>query len=353
MLSTLPNLADRNFILGFFLPALLFVLAAAFLFSDLGPVKTLLDALTAQDLGKAAYLLLAVWLLAVLMLMLNNPLYRFLEGYYVSGRLAGWLKDRQRARFADDRAELDALIARERTEGDAFPAADSRRIDELTRSLLTSIPSRPDDVLPTAFGNAIRAFEVYPGDIYGADAIPMWLRLSSVMSKDFGDQVQSTRTEIDFFINGCFFSVLFAALAFSRATYLGMTVGAGEAAWLWPVLGVIAAYLFYCSAVLRAPAWGDMVKAAFDCYLPDLAKQLGYDLPQTAAEREEFWRTLSQLFIYRRDADGNLPFEADKWKKPPPKDGGPAQPPQAVVVAVEVRDERVERRIVTTAPPPS
>jgi ABC-type sulfate transport system permease component len=72
MLSTLPKLADRTFVLGFFLPTLLFTIAALLLFSHVSDIGEWLKSLTAKDLTTGAYLLLAVWVGALLLLILNH-----------------------------------------------------------------------------------------------------------------------------------------------------------------------------------------------------------------------------------------------------------------------------------------
>src|ERR1700730_3824277 len=96
MLSSLPKLADRAFILGEFLPSLLFAVALLFLFHDQQLPKALIEAVINKELGVAGYLLLTVWAGAVLLLILNQPLYRFLEGYTFPRWLAEWLKTRNR-----------------------------------------------------------------------------------------------------------------------------------------------------------------------------------------------------------------------------------------------------------------
>src|SRR5690554_3341041 len=82
MLSTLPKLADRAFIIGFLLPSLLFAVSLLALFSQTDLVASLLKPIK-EESSAAALLLLAagIWLLAVLMQVLNYWLYRSLEGY--------------------------------------------------------------------------------------------------------------------------------------------------------------------------------------------------------------------------------------------------------------------------------
>jgi hypothetical protein len=355
MLSTLPKLADRNFVLGFFIPTLLFSLTSILLFLDIPPVDTWLGALTTKDLGKAAYLLLAVWVVAVAMTMANQPLYRFLEGYTFPRWLARLLQERAQRRLDRDLAELRSLFGREIKEGDDFPAADSARYDELKQKLVSTMPSRLDEVLPTAFGNAIKAFETYPREMYGADGIPIWLRLGSVMPKDFGSQIQDARTEVDFLVNCCFFSAVIAFVGIARFIYScpWNLIGSGSGYanfvasfqyhWLlWGTGGLIASYLFYRWAVSRVPAWGELVMTAFDCYLPALAKQLGYELPSTSGEREKFWTAYSQQLVYRRDPEGRLPFQVEDWKRPKETEAAPKSGSQVGFVAVELIEEEEE-----------
>ena len=177
MLSSLPKLADRAFILGTFLPTLLFTGCLLSLFHDYELVKVWRQALEVKDLGQAVFLLFGVWVLAVLILLLNHWIYRLLEGYMFPSWLAEPLKNRHRKRLHRSLRQLDKHINTTLNRG-AF-----------WYSLLQMTPLRDDEVLPTRFGNAIRAFETYPSEIYGADAITIWLRLTSVMPKEFMQQI--------------------------------------------------------------------------------------------------------------------------------------------------------------------
>lgn len=331
MLSSLPKLADRTFVLGELLPSLLFAIALLFLFQDQPTAAAWIDAVTEKSIGwQGVYFLLAVWVIAVVLLVLNHPLYRFLEGYKLPRRLAECLKKRHRRRLRAVLAELKELYAKWAEQGTAFPTADEDRIQLLSLERMKWLPSRERDVLPTRFGNAIRAFEFYPHDIYGADGIAIWLRLGTVIPKAFAEQIQGVRSQIDFLVNCCMFSVIIALLGFCRTLIsanwhdLSLCAPSGfphfissiETTWLiWTLGGVISSGLFYHWAVTRIPACGNLVMTAFDCYLPALATQLGFELPATEAERQDFWNTLSQQVNYGRDPDGKVAFQIEKWKR--------------------------------------
>ena len=47
---------------------------------------------------------------------------------------------------------------------------------------------------------SLRSFDV-PRQVYGADAIPVWTRLASVVSKDYAAQINDARARVDCFVN--------------------------------------------------------------------------------------------------------------------------------------------------------
>jgi hypothetical protein len=338
MLSSFPKLADRAFILGTFLPTLLFAIVLLLEFRDFHVAAEWLAALTTKDLGQAAYLILSVWAVAVTLLMLNQPLYRLLEGYLFPNWLAEPLKKRHRCRLKKLQHEIQTLYYKWAKEESAFTAVelDRYRVMRLERSKW--MPATDGDVLPTRFGNAIKAFEVYPRDIYGADGVTIWLRLTAVIPKSFSEQIVETRSQLDFLINSCLFSCVIAIGGVFRTAYsanwheLYLSSFTGvvpfllsiELSWLfWAAGGAIAAYTFYRWAVSCIPGWGELVKTAFDCYLPTLATQLGFELPTTEKRRRHFWTTFSQQAIYGREPDGLSPFRIENWRKTP---SGPKKP---------------------------
>jgi hypothetical protein len=66
---------------------------------------------------------------------------------------------------------------------------------------------------------------------------------------------------------------------------------------------LVAAAASYRFSISLIPDWGDQVMSAFDCYLPELAKTLGYTMPRTEAARKEIWDGLSGRLLYGEDFD--------------------------------------------------
>src|SRR6185369_14460844 len=100
MLSTLPKLAEKAFILGFFLPTLLFVLALAGLYAESPWAKKLLDVASTKDgWDSLAYFAVAVWGLSVLLMMANHSQFQILEGYRWPISKISRFKRREQERF--------------------------------------------------------------------------------------------------------------------------------------------------------------------------------------------------------------------------------------------------------------
>jgi hypothetical protein len=321
MLSALPKLADRIFVIGFFLPALLFALALLALFSDVSPLQEVLSSVAEKkNLENLVYFALAVWVLSVLLLMVNHLQYRVLEGYaWPFDRILGSLK-RERKRFLSRKRRFDRLNEEWDREKDRFQK--HKEYAELEQFLVKSFPTKEENLLPTRFGNAIRAFEVYSSDVYGADSIPLWPHLLTVMSKDLKGAIDEARAQVDFLVNVCFLSTLLLLIAAARLVVF--VVAAGPLSADFARLTTLTS-LYYALVVLGSTAvcmiayrwsipqiylWGALVKAAFDCYLPALAERLGYQLPQTEAEQREFWRAVSEMTIYHR------PMPSGRWPRP-------------------------------------
>ena len=321
MLSSLPKLADKSFIIGFLLPTILFFVSLIVLFSDVPLLMSLSGALAEKDsLEKFVYVALGVWFAAIVLMMINDILFQILEGYrWPLSRLSFLVKAKQ-AKFDVMSKRFEFLREGWKRDGDRFPIELQNEFDELRRELITSFPSRPDLILPTRFGNAIRAFEDYSRQIYGADSIPLWLHLSAVIPKDFHDGLEDARAQVNCLLNLFFLSIIVVLFTFLKSlrwffshfdslnlqnilkvenlTSMGIVVG-----------GLTFAWLVYELSIERIYAWGSLVKAAFDCYLPELANKLGYKLPPDGVGQRALWVAVSRRAIYHR------PFSPEQWPR--------------------------------------
>jgi hypothetical protein len=327
MLSTLPKLADKAFIVGFFLPCLLFAIASLTLFSDVPKIhEFLILSQDSKNFEKLVYLVLAVWTLAVFMTIINTAQYKILEGYKWPLSAMKSLHAKEMARFVslDDRVYY--LRTARYQAGGKLPDDEETELRKTWLLLRRDFPDKKALVLPTRFGNAIRAFEQYANSVYGADSVTLWYHLSSVIPKEFQSLVTEARSQVD-----CLVNIIFLAAAIGVCA--NIRLAAASALWMFgdanlPHVGLhivatdlvissvtaivapLIVYFAYKLSLERVYVWGDWVKASFDCYLPDLAKRLALALPAKNDEQMELWKSVS------RRASLHHPFSSEKWAAP-------------------------------------
>ena len=91
MLSTIPKIVDKAFVIGYVIPVVLFFVALLFVTNDLPLASDLYSALSFSGINgvsngprfvKASlYLLILLWTTSIISLILNHVLFQFLEGY--------------------------------------------------------------------------------------------------------------------------------------------------------------------------------------------------------------------------------------------------------------------------------
>jgi|SRR5579862_3038890 len=296
-----PKLFDRNFIIGYFLPLAVFLAVGSSFAAIIGvPFDT-------KEFVKANPFLsgFIIWLGAVLLLGVNRQVVRILEGYGRYNPLRIW-------RFIEVR-RFNSLNKSVETLDQEFLAAGSAlekdRIRAHRRKLLALLAERfPDSaafLLPTAFGNVLRAFEIYPREIYGFEAICGWSRILAIVPKDFRELIDSAKAQVDFWLNLWALSSIFFVGSFSAIIYLG--------SWKHIVLivgSLIVGWISSRCARSSAAQWGEMVKAAFDVFLPALRKQLGFEGSLSRADERKLWVGFSQVMTFRlRDSLPDQPTQ--------------------------------------------
>lgn len=321
MFGSLTQLASRSFMVGFVLPVLIACVIGYFLFPDIGLVGNLKPFL--MDTGsfdKIAYLAVAVWAVALFLSMTSNAQYRLLEGYsWPVSAFSRW-KEKERQRFLKDTAQaLEIRMQRQAASGD-----EALRLSALTTraysKLRQEFPQKETSLMHTRFGNRIRAFESYSSSVYGADAVMLWFSLSAALPKDYQEALNNARANVDFLVNIIFLFLGLAALAafrlacfaYGAAIPLGTAFLIDHAALIGACIVLpLAARLAYIFSLTVLFPWGELVKGAFDNYLPALAKQWGYEVPKTEAERRNFWTQVSQQLTFHKA------LKPEKWLAKP------------------------------------
>jgi hypothetical protein len=323
-LLNLPGLDDKNFVTGYVLPVLLAALAAAWIFRDVSGLEPLRSLPTAGTLINVAYLGLALWLAALFLQAANNFLYGLFEGYYFPISNLAFLRRRHIGRLYFLRSRYEALMTdwRHAVEtGVAYSEDRRHEMAHLRLQMLLRYPSRAQEVMPTGFGNAVRAFESYPRDMYGVDGTAIMLRLNAVVPTDFSARIDAARAQVNLYVNIAFLAFIVGVLALGRVTeqvseyHPAIRRVFSEAETGRPIIaavvGLLVAFLAYRAATTCITVWGNLVMSTFDLYLPKLLHQMGYVLPPAENEQKEFWRELSAFILYRQ------PMTPGRWTRHP------------------------------------
>lgn len=284
MFGELPKLLGRDFAIGFFLPFAVLLAATLGLLDAFDLTPRVVDKLDDNLLIGTTVAGVSTWLGAIALMGVNRSIYRFFEGYGKTNPLQ-LLLFRQQKRY--DRLEDEIVKAKASPPSEKDPS-------KLRLEQVREFPER-ENLLPTRFGNVLRAFEVYPRIMYGIDSIPGWVRLVAVIPKEFLEIVNEARARTDFWVN------LWLAGLVVAFEWVGFSIGIRQVGQWWvPLASLFVAWIAYRRALSAAVQWGELVKAAFDIYLPDLWKKLGAPPPASRDEERRAWERFSQAVLYRR-----------------------------------------------------
>lgn len=312
MVGKLPELFGRNFAVGYFLPATVFFAASACLLDRYGTlsIAELWRFVAAEQPFWASFVtFLLVWLLAISLLAANTWIIRRKEGYIRWKPLRRWMTRWERRRF---RKIEQRIVACKRSGSDARP---------LLHEQATAFPHREDLLLPWKFGNAIRAFEAYPRVVYGFEATRGWSRLLAVIPEDYRDLTDAVKAEMDFLVNLWFLSCLFFWEYFALAWYTGRF----EVVWV-PLAAFASIRMASYWSLGAAVRWGEMVKGAFDVFLPGLRSVLGLKEPASRAEERRLWEQMSDAFLTRQPM--SLPGLQEPCPRSPKAESAPVELPR-------------------------
>jgi len=308
MFDKLPDLFGKDFVIGYFLPsAIALAVGAAILdaYGLLEPIVRINSRLKFDLLVGTTVFLITAWFGGVTLVALNRSLIRTFEGYgkWNPLRLLKWWQRFHYRRLIKQRDKVNTQYKSYKDKSTVPTKLKSQRT-KIAIDLATKYPNEERWLLPTAFGNRIRSFEVYSGVMYGIDAIPCWVHLQAVIPKEYLAAIAEAKAYVDFWLNLGFLAlcntVLYAVLA---------APAFGTPSWwipaLWVGAGVVVMALSSYRSRQAAMQWGELVKASFDLFLPDLAAKLGLELPSSREKEREMWNAFTVAVLFNRP--GSLP----------------------------------------------
>ncbi len=302
-LTDVAGVFSRFFIVGFFLPSFFALVALA----QLSTSAFLPDGLEEYSGATQILILSGVGLLVGLFLLgLHRPILRLFEGYpALQSRVA-------RPFISLQRRAYEKLAEEKRgARPEAEPETQSRGI-AAWRRLDRYFPDDPSRLLPTRFGNVLRAWEDYSYNRWGLDAIPFWARVEPLLSDQEQRLHEDARTDVAFFVNSSLAAVVVGLVLIADA----ITNEPIGSAWAWLyVVPFLVAYLVYRFSIDAGQRWGVEIKASLDLHRLEVYERLGMRRPTSFTdERTTIAPALNRFFLYAK------PLSDDLWAE------GPGQP---------------------------
>jgi hypothetical protein len=319
MFSELPKLFDRNFAIAYFLPVSLFLAASTWLLKVMGYWSKIGYQLAGNSLFDATLAICAAWFAGILLMVLNRDIYRFFEGYWKFNPLRLFEKQ-ARKKYRRKIERLDWLD--EECVKPEFTEKLRQERTELIKELAEKYPDKEEFVLPTAFGNTLRAFEIYPRVMYGLEGIDGWPRILAILPKEYRELIDDSKSQVDWWVNLSVLSFTLMIEFWSLVFYKWKLT----LPWHFTILNIIVPlaifgllnWFFAWRASSAAAGWGSYVKSAFDLYRFDLIELLGTETPADRETEKALWKKYSQAIVYRRpDMLPALKKPAARTTKPP------------------------------------
>lgn len=344
-----------------FIPAIAFVTLTLFAFDPILPQaihRRLGDIFNPLSQSGLVMLIFSI-VLGFTLTVLNNFLLKIFEGYIFLDHFP-FLKKAELNRERKLRQKI-IIINRKLDEYRNADKMEHPRAKRLLQHLSTlqvqhsqAFPGLKSEIMPTPFGNFLKASEYYPMDRYHIDSVPLWPRLMHAIDPIYNLKIQETRNQLSFVVNCSFLALSFGVLSFVAAGYqwlLGELYKQGQAelTYFIPInltqkvydqrtliylfLGGLAVFLsivFYRASLVSVAEFGDMIRSAYDLFRFDLLQKLHLDLPANSKMERNQWSTICDVIT-----KGFVWEEAETltYKHPPesPHNPSPEASPESAV----------------------
>jgi hypothetical protein len=289
-LGSVSGVFSREFVVGFFLPAYVAVVALWLTASR----ALIPDSLERYTEAAQLAILGGIALIAALALSgMSDYVVRAVAGYPLrraaglpliglTYRLLVWIQRRRYNRLLKARANTQ----------------DAYKRGIAAWELDCSFPHDDNLLLPTRVGNAFRAFEQHANTRWGLDGVTVWPRIEALMSAGERELIAEARTNFFVFINGSL-----GAFTVGIALAVDKAVHAPEPALHWPLyaLPFVVGYSAYRLSLAPTLVWGEHVRAAVDLHRLELYEKLGVRAPTSFSdERDVVARQVNKALIYGR-----------------------------------------------------
>lgn len=358
----------NNFIVAAFVPSMGFVIFSLIAFEPILP-PTFVDQLGGEQFtewGKTTFIVfILTTILGFTLFALSTYIYKSFEGYtFLFGletalRNSGITRQKSRARkILNKRKRIDRTIeklerkvtiptwGKTKETGESKNTWMSRRQIHLTKRLDAlkdrqydllwqynqNFPPKLHLILPTRFGNILRAAEMYPAIHYGMDAVPLYGRLAHVIPEDGMEKLDQSNNQCLFLLNCALLSTIFSIISIIASGYqylisIWSNLGNKELLYFIPIdlpiyiyqqriwiyivlaiLGAVIAWFFYKSSLLNVSQYGSMIRSVFDLYRFKLIEALHLELPNDSNSEYQMWKKISEFMAAGQEL-GEITFD--------------------------------------------
>jgi hypothetical protein len=334
----------QNFLVAAFIPSLAFTTIILFVFDPIIPptVITRLQNTIAPLDHPALVLLIITVVIAFTLYSLNTAIYKTMEGYLILNRIPAITRF-QRRKVLKPYIQiklLEKLIEKNIQEGgDNEQASDlSQRLFQISAQYQLNYPLDPKSIMPTRFGNVLRAMEAYPRNRYEMDAVLLWPRLIHVIPPAYYAKLDQSNNGLAFLINCAILSLALALMSGFAALYQMLMLRLANANITEPLYfvrvdvssdgltkyqqniyfylaGIVMAMalfaLFYRAAIPVAVQYSNLVRSAFDLFRWPLMNSMHIKTPNDYDEEAANWENLSMFIghgLVGTDYEAAIPF---------------------------------------------
>lgn len=352
-----------NFMVSAFIPSLAFVILTLLVFSPILP-PTLSESLIGNTnplLQGTLIVVVISTIIGFILTSLNVFIYKLFEGYIIFNKLSFLRKNRikeARRLKKQENAILKRIAVLKKRYLDLFEKTNSstkpEKVKQIQRRKLQIIESQleslhdnyeelhyfydskfpPDEkyILPTRFGNILRAAETYSETRYQIDGVTMWTRVIKVIDKEYMEYIDTANNQCSFLLYCSLLSAVFSGLSVIVIIYqyfLMQQLLSGKSFWLYfvplaqnpivyedrmfvyfvvSILAIGTAWFFYQASLWNVDQYGDVIRSTYDLYRFKLLEELKLKAPTSHLLEKATWRKVCQFYAVG-EANGTIEFE--------------------------------------------
>ena len=327
-----------NFLVAAMVPSLAFVIAIILVFDPILNIPALFEDQSGvyQLIGLSLLLAIPTIIIGFTLTALNTYILKLFEGYVFWRRFPFMRAAHQRKA---NRLILRQEALKRRIEIVESYGAQTNRTKRVLLRLRKqyylvsadydhSYPPSQDEILPTRFGNILKASESYPNTRYGIDGVEFWPRLIHVIPPEYQQSIDGTRNELSFLVNMSILAIVFFLLcilaifytfagpALRTSTIPPEFVGFGNTI-RYSLAGLLALTInigFNRASVYSVGAFGMMVRSAYDLFRLDLLEKFRLQVPENSVDEFHKWKNLNELIVLGPKSLEFEPLEYDLEK---------------------------------------